>query len=230
MVSRIFIIWICSLDSRNLKFVQGRSSNDDWGLTGWELHVTNHTNWEEQSEDLKHGQHSHETVRWGLAAWAPPGWKQAALHPLTTLLGFKIVCLDYFFLRFYLFIDRGKGREKERERNINVWLPLVRSLLGRTWPTTQACALTRNWTSDPLVCRPALNPLSHTSWGCLDYFLNYKMYNTHKSIYSLKNNKIEADHFYFQLLYWLNRRVTCSNNVKTKKKLWFCLQDIWKEM
>ena len=49
-----------------------------------------------------------------------------------------------------------------RERNINVWLPLTRPLLG-TWPTTQSCALTGNWTSDPLVCRPALNPLSYTS-------------------------------------------------------------------
>ena len=39
--------------------------------------------------------------------------------------------------------------EKERERNINVWLPLVYPLLG-TWPATQACALTGNWTHDPL--------------------------------------------------------------------------------
>ena len=60
------------------------------------------------------------------------------------------------FLRFYLFIFR--------EGNVNVWLPLVRPLLG-TWPATQACALTRNPTSDPLVRRPALNPLSHTSQG-----------------------------------------------------------------
>ena len=45
-----------------------------------------------------------------------------------------------------------------------VWLPLSRPLLG-TWPTTQARALTRNQTGDSLVCRPALDPLSHTSWG-----------------------------------------------------------------
>ena len=33
-----------------------------------------------------------------------------------------------FFKDFiYLFLDRGVGREKERERNINVWLPLVHS-------------------------------------------------------------------------------------------------------
>ena len=35
-------------------------------------------------------------------------------------------------------------------------------LLG-TRPATQACALTGNQTRDPLVCRPALNALSHTS-------------------------------------------------------------------
>ena len=48
------------------------------------------------------------------------------------------------------------------ERNINVWLPLARPLLG-AWPATQACALSGNRTSDPLVHRPALSPLSHTS-------------------------------------------------------------------
>ena len=41
-----------------------------------------------------------------------------------------------FFLRFYLFILREKeGREKERKRNINVWLPFTCPLLG-TWPAT----------------------------------------------------------------------------------------------
>ena len=70
-----------------------------------------------------------------------------------------------FFKDFiYLFLERGEGREKERERNINVWLPLTRPQLG-TWPATQACALTGNQTSGPLVRRPALNPLSHTSQG-----------------------------------------------------------------
>ena len=46
----------------------------------------------------------------------------------------------------YLFLERGK--DKERERNINVWLLFVNSHtkvgeLG-TWPTAQACALTGN--------------------------------------------------------------------------------------
>ena len=66
--------------------------------------------------------------------------------------------------RFYLFLERGEEREKERERNINIWLPLMRPLLA-TWPATQAYALTGNQTSDFLVLRLALNPLSHTNQG-----------------------------------------------------------------
>ena len=60
----------------------------------------------------------------------------------------------------------GEGREKERERNINVWLPLTHHQLG-IWPATQACALTGNRTSHILVHRLAFNPLSHTSQGLL---------------------------------------------------------------
>ena len=74
----------------------------------------------------------------------------------------------FFFKRFYLFIfsflGKGRGRDKERERNINVWFLLTHLYLG-TRPTTQACALTGNQSSIPLVHRPALNPLSHTSQG-----------------------------------------------------------------
>ena len=50
----------------------------------------------------------------------------------------------------YLFLERGEGREKEREKNINVWLPLTHPLTG-TWPATQAYVLTGNQTSHPLV-------------------------------------------------------------------------------
>ena len=74
--------------------------------------------------------------------------------------------LLYLKILFIFFLDRGEGREKERERNTNVWLPLARPLLG-TWPATQACALTGNPTSDHLFHRPELNPLSHTSQGKL---------------------------------------------------------------
>ena len=56
-------------------------------------------------------------------------------------------------------LERGEGRDKERERNVNVWLPLTHPLLG-TWPATQASALTGNQTGDPLIHRLALNLLS----------------------------------------------------------------------
>ena len=53
--------------------------------------------------------------------------------------------------------------EKESDRNID-GLPLACPQLG-TWPATQACALTGNQTSDLLVHKPVLNPLSYTSQG-----------------------------------------------------------------
>ena len=71
----------------------------------------------------------------------------------------------------YLFLESEEGKEKERERNINVWLHFECPILG-TWPTTQACALPGNRTSDPLVCRPALNPLTYTSQGPFITFSN----------------------------------------------------------
>ena len=69
----------------------------------------------------------------------------------------------------YLILERGERREKERERNINLRDTSISCLsyapkLG-TWPATQACVLTGNWTSDLLVHKPVLNPLSHTSQG-----------------------------------------------------------------
>ena len=51
---------------------------------------------------------------------------------------------------------------KERERNINVRLPLAHPLLG-TWPATQACAL--DWESNQWPFALQANPLSHTSQG-----------------------------------------------------------------
>ena len=83
----------------------------------------------------------------------------------TAFPGNKISGYLSLFLSFFLFfIFRQRGREGERERNINVWLPLSCPLL-ETWPATQARALTGNRTRDPLVCRLALSPLSHTNWG-----------------------------------------------------------------
>ena len=81
-------------------------------------------------------------------------------------------CFFFFFFKdfVYLHLERRERKEKKREEIISVWeialdrLPLAGPQLG-TQPTTQARALTRNWPNNPLVGRPALNPLSHTSQG-----------------------------------------------------------------
>ena len=65
---------------------------------------------------------------------------------------FKKILLIYFW--------RGEGREKERERNINVWFL---SCAPDGGPGQQPKHV--SWISNPLVCRLALNPLSHTSQG-----------------------------------------------------------------
>ena len=74
------------------------------------------------------------------------------------------------FLKILFIFERGERREKEREGETSMWeryidrLLLAHPQLG-TWPTTQACALSGNQTSDLLFCRLALNPLSHTNQG-----------------------------------------------------------------
>ena len=67
------------------------------------------------------------------------------------------VCM-YVFLKilFIYFLERGGGREKERERNIHQ-LPLLRNPTGMK-PTTLTGALTENQTRDLSLCRRTPNP------------------------------------------------------------------------
>ena len=120
---------------------------------------------------------SASSVPWNKAHLPPPHFQ----YPLRTRYQicqdndlFPIAVSHLFFLFFlkilFIYLERREGKEKERERNINVWLPLMRPQLG-TWPTTQACALTGNRTSNPSVHRPTLNPLSYTSQDIILFFL-----------------------------------------------------------
>ena len=52
---------------------------------------------------------------------------------------------------------------------------LLHTWLQGTWPAIQACVLTGNQTSDSLVCRLLLNPLSHTSQGVVSHFYAARM-------------------------------------------------------
>ena len=84
--------------------------------------------------------------------------------PLAILPMHAFLKKKYFI---YLFLEGEGGRK----RNTNVWLSLTHPVLG-TWPVTQACALTGNRTCDPLLHRPELNPLSHTSQDPMHAFYN----------------------------------------------------------
>ena len=65
------------------------------------------------------------------------------------------------FKKNYLFLERGEGREKERGRNISVWLPLTCPHTGDLARNPGMCP-DRESNSDLLVCRLVINPLSHT--------------------------------------------------------------------
>ena len=76
--------------------------------------------------------------------------------------------LTYIFckiFKFIIFIFReGGGRKRGREVSMFGCLPCAPPPPG-TCPSTQACVLTGTRTDDPLVCRLAPNPQSHTSQG-----------------------------------------------------------------
>ena len=87
-------------------------------------------------------------------------WALELLHfPESTLCMNFLLCEITHFgffkdLIYLFFLEREKGREKEREGKISAWLPLVRPLLG-TWPATQSCALTENQTGYHFVSQPS---------------------------------------------------------------------------
>ena len=71
-----------------------------------------------------------------------------------------------FFLKDFKFIFRERGREGEKRREGTLMCGYLLCTPYRgPGPQPQARALTGNRTGDPLVCRPVLKPLSHSSQG-----------------------------------------------------------------
>ena len=75
-------------------------------------------------------------------------------------LFFHDFLFKYIFLN--LFLERGEGKERGRKTMISCFSQVP---LAGTEPATQACALTRNWTGNLLVCGTVPNQLSHTGQG-----------------------------------------------------------------
>ena len=103
------------------------------------------------------------SVVWQKWLESPPQSALCSPSPLVTSRHFpsqrefrELIRLVYQFFYFkdfiYLFLGRRERRKKERERNIDVqeihWSIVSQAPLLGTWPTTQACALTGNWTGD----------------------------------------------------------------------------------
>ena len=112
--------------------------------------------------------------KWTLSNAQTPQPDTLVLHDLILPPFSFYLFLFPFFIKYfiYLFLERREGKEEETGRSLNVWLPLECPQLG-TWPATQACALMGNRTSDCLVRRLALNPLSYTSQGFLFPFKHF---------------------------------------------------------
>ena len=80
------------------------------------------------------------------------------------------------------------------KRYIHLMPPLC-SQLG-TWPTTQACAQTGNRTSDLLVHRLVLNPLSHVSQGEMYSFFGIKFHEFGECIWLYGHNCKHIEQFH----------------------------------
>ena len=94
-------------------------------------------------------------------------WATDLIHSFLSFMWLVLFFKDFI----YLFSESGEGRDrgKERlvcERNFNQ-LPLTHPQLG---PTSQACILTGNRTSNLSACRTMPKQLSYTSQGYMTSF------------------------------------------------------------
>ena len=83
---------------------------------------------------------------------------------------YSVVTIYFLRLLIYLFLDRGEGREKEKKRNITVWLPLAYPAPGNLACNSGVCP---DWESnqEPFGWQAGAQSLRHTSQGFLKWDL-----------------------------------------------------------
>ena len=114
-----------------------------------------------KTEDI-HNQPLQPYLLWLSLPTPPHSYSVLWFNGTAFLLDCAFICFFFLFFKDFT-IFRERGREKEREGEKHRYVVASHAPPLETWPETQACALTGNRTSDPLIHRPALNPLSHTS-------------------------------------------------------------------
>ena len=120
-----------------------------------------------------------------------------------------IACLLLYFKKkiIYLFLERGREGDKEGEKHPCV----VASCMPPTQDLARNPGMCPDWESngDPLIHRPALNLLSHSSQGCYTLFLSklsLSNYFSHMSI-TMKTQL----NFYFNVFMENIEKKTCRN-------------------
>ena len=123
--------------------------------------------------------------------WGEGKWRQLYLNN-----NFKNLIKS----KIYLFLDRGKGRERRRETSMSGYLSHAPNWGSGPQPR-HVCILTGNQTSNSLVHRPALNPLSHTSQD-----LPFLIDNMYQVVHLFCNfGKQDFDYiYYFAILIVIN--------------------------
>ena len=83
-------------------------------------------------------------------------------HPSWSVSSYFQKCVAFLKKDFiYSFLERGEGKAKERERNINAWLPSVPPTGDLAHNPSMCHDWELNWR--PFGSQPMLKPLSYTS-------------------------------------------------------------------
>ena len=120
--------------------------------------------WMKERKNLHCQVYGFEILTWWVYYEAVNVGRRAGLWKGRQKIGFIFKNILFIYLLIYL-SSPPKGEGRKRGRETSMCGCLSHTPLLRTWPATQACALTGNRTGDPLVHRLVLNPLSHTSQG-----------------------------------------------------------------